>query len=93
MSKLESKVWTFVYILMFVIASVATVLLWYEGLLGLNIFGLCGITFIRFPDANLGIPVTIIVFSAVFIAVGIFTIVYFKRHMPNSIGLRKKKRY
>lgn len=67
--------------------------MWYEGILGLNIFGTCGLTFIRFPDISIGVPIAIICIIVIFLLAGIIAIQYFKKHMPNSIGLRKKKRY
>lgn len=38
---LDAKIWTFVYIIVFILSGGMTFLFWYEGLLGLNIFGLC----------------------------------------------------
>jgi hypothetical protein len=85
--------WKFVYFIVAVGSAIATYLMWNQGVLGLNIFGLCGVTFIRFPNANIGIPITMICITGIFLLLGIFSIRYFKRHMPNSIGLRKKKKY
>ena len=81
------------YVALFIISAVATYLMWYGGILGLNIFGLCGITFIRFSKITSIIPIVGISFNVLFLIVGVFAIQYFKKHMPNSIGLRKKKRH
>ena len=81
------------YVALFIISAVATYLMWYGGILGLNIFGLCGITFIRFSKITSIIPIIGISFNVLFLIVGVFAIQYFKKHMPNSIGLRKKKRH
>jgi len=89
----DFKIWNFIYVGLFIIAAVATYVMWYEGVLGLNIFGFCGITFIRAPNINIGIPIAIISCTVVFLLAGVFAIKYFQKHMPNSIGLRKRKRY
>lgn len=91
MNESDVKIWTAVYIVVFLFASATTYLLWDQNLLGLNIFGLCGISFIRNPDESLAIPVASIGFNSIFLIAGMFTLKYFKRHMPNSLGLRKKK--
>ena len=83
--------WKFVYLIIVIVTSISTFFLWEQGFLGLNIYGLCGVTFIRQPDTSVALPVIIIVFNVLFLVAGIFTINYFKKHMPNSIGLREKR--
>lgn len=59
--------------------------------MGLNIFGLCGVSFIRRPDESLAVPIASIAFNSIFLLAGMFTLKYFTRHMPNTLGLRRKK--
>jgi hypothetical protein len=88
---LDSNTWNVIYIVTGLIAAALTIGLYFWDLLGLNIFGLCSITFIRMPD-NSFIPLAaILVMVVLFLFVGLFTIRYFKKHMPNTIGLRRKK--
>lgn len=68
-----------------------TYIFWNYDLLGLNIFGLCGITFIRNPAVAISIPAISLMIVIVFLGLGLFTLNYFRRHMPNTIGLRRKK--
>jgi hypothetical protein len=83
-----AKMWKFVYAIVFIVTSISTFFLWQEGFLGLNIYGLCGVTFMRQPNTSVALPVIIIFFNVLFLIAGLFTINYFKKHMPNSIGLR-----
>jgi hypothetical protein len=80
-----------IYILTGLIAMGLTLILWFEDLLGLNIFGLCSISFIRMPDLSYVPPLTILAVILIFLFVGLFTTRYFKKHMPNTVGLRWKK--
>lgn len=80
-----------VYIVILLGAGGLIYLFWAYELIGFNIFGLCGLTFIRNPDFSYTIPVAMVTFNFLFIFSGIFTIRYYKKHMPNSIGLRSKR--
>jgi len=87
----ETKIWKIIYVTTIVFALTVTYVFWYFDFLGLNIYGLCGVTFIRQPAVKIYVPAFTLVSVIVFFSVGFFTIKYFKKHMPNSIGLRKKK--
>lgn len=65
--------------------------MWEEEFLGLNIYGLCSLTFIRAPNQSAIIPILPIISNAIFVIAGLFTIQYYNKHMPNTVGLRKKK--
>ena len=85
--------WKIVYAISIAFSIIATFFLWQEGYLGLNIYGVCADTFLRIPNASIGIPISLIAQNIVFLGVGIFTIRYFKKHYPDSIGLRSRRRY
>ena len=74
-----------------VLAMGSTALLWWGRLIGLNIFGLCEMTFIREPALSLVPLIVLCVLTAVFLVVGVFTVNYFRKHMPDTVGLRYKK--
>jgi hypothetical protein len=73
------------------IALAITVFFYYEDLLGLSIFGLCTISFIRSPSLSYVPAVAILLAVLLFMSAGLFSIRYFRRHMPNTVGLRNKK--
>lgn len=73
------------------IALVGTAGLYFGDLLGLNIYGLCSVSFIRSPGISLVPIACMLVIVLVFMFVGLFSIRYFRRHMPNTVGLRSKK--
>lgn len=83
--------WNIIYIIAIVAAIILTWIFWNFNLLGLNIFGLCSFSFIRMPNLSFALLLTMTAIIVVFLLVGVFTIKYFKRHMPNTIGLRKNK--
>jgi heme/copper-type cytochrome/quinol oxidase subunit 2 len=79
------------YIIITLVALLVVLAFWHWDLLGLSIFGLCGISFIRDPTHTLALPIIMLAAVVVFLVFGLFTIRYFNKHMPNSVGLRLKK--
>ena len=90
-SYIGSKTWNVIYILSVLIALGMTVFFYYEDLLGLSIFGLCSISFIRSPTLSYVPAVSMLLAVLLFISAGLFSLRYFRRHMPNTVGLRNKK--
>ena len=85
--------WKVIYCIVLVFSILATFILWQEEYLGLNVYGMCDSSFVRKQDSSIAFPITLIVQNVLFIGIGIFTIRYFKKHYPDSIGLRTKRRY
>lgn len=79
------------YIIITLVALLVVLAFWHWDLLGLSIFGLCGISFIRDPNHTLALPIIMLGAVVIFLVFGLFTIRYFNKHMPNSVGLRRKK--
>ena len=90
-SYVGSNTWNVIYLLAVLIALAITVFFYYEDLLGLSIFGLCTISFIRSPSLSYVPAVAILLAVLLFMSAGLFSIRYFRRHMPNTVGLRNKK--
>lgn len=88
---LDSKIWNVIYLLAVVLAIGLTLGFYFWDLLGLSIFGLCSVTFIRRPDISYVLPAAMLAVILLFMFTGLFTLRYFKKHMPNTIGLRRKK--
>ena len=80
-------------IIIIIICLILTYYAWKEENMGLNIFGLCGFTFLRPPLQTAPFVGLIIGQAFVLLGIGIFAIIYFKKHYPDTIGLRSKRKY
>lgn len=78
---------------MFVVASSIglTIFFYFYGFMGLNFYGLCGMTATRKMPYSPTMPSIEIICSLIFAILGAFTYVYFKKHMPGGGNFRKKK--
>lgn len=68
-----------------------TIFFYFEDFMGLNFYGLCGLTATRRLSWNLTLPIMEIICSLIFMVLGIFTFVYFRKHMPGGERFKRRK--
>lgn len=83
--------WGMLHAFVIVTSFGLTIFFYFEDFMGLNFYGLCGLTPTRRLSWNLTLPALEIMCSFVFIVLGIFTFVYFRKHMPGGERFRRRK--
>lgn len=82
---LESEAfWRILHAFVILISVLITIFLYLEDFMGLNFYGLCGVTQTRKVGWNIIFPIIEIIASIIFAFLGIFTFVYFRKHMPSG---------
>lgn len=72
------------HVFVIIISLVLNILFFIEDFVGLNFYGFCGFTSTRRLNFNYSLPSLELVASIIFLILGIFTFVYFKKHMPGG---------
>lgn len=83
--------WNTLHGIVVMISIVITLFFFLMDMMGLNFYGLCSLTNVRITNNTIGLPIFQLVASFVFVILGIYTYLYFRKHMPEGENFKRRK--